>query len=263
MPRRAPRFTSHTFADLVQAAGNRILDGLERGQIASPHHPSSGRERESGLREFLAEALPAAYSIGEGFAFDARDSRSRQLDVLVARNPPFVRLMTGDQHWVVPCECLLAAVEVKHVLTKHEVTSAVQNAASLRSLRPYGDWRFVGARQGGSEAGGREARCLYSLIAVDTDLSPGSDWARRELARFYETCSESDTPTDIVDRLVILSRGTINLPRKLARPGSADKRSNAYEWFVHLSNHLEREAARRPPLDIDVYAGTFGWEEFT
>jgi hypothetical protein len=33
------------------------------------------------------------------------------------------------------------------------------------------------------------------------------------------------------------------------------------QWFIHLSNHLDREAARRPLFDPDIYIKGVKWKK--
>jgi hypothetical protein len=87
MPKRRPSFDSVNFAGIVREAAAEIGGALRRATLVS-HHPSSGSIRETGLRDFLRSVLPGRYYVGTGFMFDAPDTSSRQLDVVIALEPP-------------------------------------------------------------------------------------------------------------------------------------------------------------------------------
>lgn len=260
MPRRRPAFHSARFSQLVERAGRQITDSLRDSSLVTDHHGTSGTVRETGFREFLAQLLPDRYHVGTGFAFDARDTQTRQLDVIVALDPPLVRVHQKEGFSYLPCEVILAVIEVKKTLTASELRSAFRNAASVRSLRPFGKQDFVSARRGGAKLENDQHRCFYSVVAFDSNLGR-NDWAQKEWRRIQEAAVEEDLTPDVIDRAVILDRGLLNTSEGLAlgSPGEIDP--VIFHWFVHLSNYLDREAARRPLLDIDVYTPNIRWEQ--
>lgn len=237
---------------VVAQAGAQIADGIRRSTVVTDHHPTSGSLREGGFREFLRQVLPDRYYIGTGFLFDALDVQSRQLDIVIAADPPLGRVFERDGICYLPCEVALAAIEVKHVLDASEVEKAATNAARIRSLRPYGDEVFTPPAKKGRPLPPKEHRCYYGLVASTSDLAL-ENWAEREWNRFQRISLENGFESDVIDRFVILDRGVINCPHGVAHDGRERLDQVATEWFIQLLNHLEREAGRRRSFDPDVY----------
>jgi len=252
-PHRRPNFNSSKFKELVKVAGNEITTSIQNS-AAIEHDATAGPMREDGFRAFLSRLLSEKYFVGTGFAFDARDSESRQLDIVIAMQPPLGRVFEKHDICKLPCEVVLAVIEVKKILNSTEIEKSLENAASIRALYPYGDQSFVSARPGGATASATKHRCFYAVVALESLLTK-QDWATKELNRINEKASLLDLPNDLVDRLVILDRGVLNVVERKALSSDGAIESPVFEWFIHLANHLDREARRRPPLDIDVYAG--------
>jgi len=228
-----------------------------RQATAISHSGERGSRREESVRKFLADRLPGGYAVKTGFAFDARDTQSKQLDVLIyrVRDTPF--LMAGDPAFV-PCESLLAAIEIKSTLTSDEVKDALEIAQSVRALRPF-DRNFINARDRGKSASDDLPRCFFSVFAFGTDLVEGHDWLVREGARFTRVAENLSIPQQYVDRLLVMDRGIINSAIGRGHDSARSGRSAVQIWFVHLMNHLLREDRRRKEIDIDIYMGRDRW----
>lgn len=245
---RRPRYDSREFAGLLDIAGSRVRASIQ-ASVEIQHHATAGAVRETGLGDYLRTLLSDRYFVGTGFAFDARDQLSRQLDLVIAKQPPFVGVFDSGPLVKLPCELVLAVVEVKHRLDAAEVRNCLTNASSIRTLRPFGTQLFGPARSGGQPAKKGEHRCYYSVVSTTSDLVQTS-WPQNEWDRIKTTCAAMNADVGLIDRVLVLDRGLLALPKRQAFDGSDPSIAN---WFVHLSNHLDREAARRPPLDIDIY----------
>jgi hypothetical protein len=214
--------------------------------------------REHALADFLARRLPTAYRVGMGEVIDHQDSYSRQVDVLIfdaSRNAAF----RDDASLLIPAEAVLAIVEVKSILTRADLLSALENARSLRALRPFGE-NFVGARTEGKPAEAGTHRCFATVFAYESDLK-AETWAREEWNRYNELLT-AELTRDLIDRIVVLGRGAINPPFATARADPEGKRV-LHEWFVGLVNFLARESQRRPAMDWQVYFDRYspGWRK--
>jgi hypothetical protein len=179
------------------------------------------------------------------------------LDVLIyrVRDTPF--LLAGDPAFV-PCESLLAAIEIKSKLTANEVDDALNIANSIRKLKPF-DKRFTDARERGRPASDDLPRCFFSVFAFGTDLVEGNDWIIREGTRFARRASELGIPPQYIDRLIVMDRGVINCANGRGHDSIRSGQSALQIWFVHLMNHLLREDRRRKEIDIDIYMGRDRW----
>jgi hypothetical protein len=226
---------------------------------AITHSGERGSLREDSVRQFLSDRLPGGFAVKTGFAFDARDKQSRQLDVLIygTRNTPF--LVAGEPA-LVPCESLLAAIEIKSVLDSDEVRDSLIVAESIRSLKPF-DKHFVDARDRGASASDDLPRCFFSIFSFSTDLVPGNDWLDREGSRFTRIASEEKISTRNVDRLVVMDRGIINCSEGRGHDSVQSGTPAVQLWFVHLINHLLREERRRKLIDINIYMGRDRWSK--
>lgn len=230
--------------------------GFKRAQLAN-HSVLRGGVREEAVRLLLNERLPRQYRVVTGEVVDRNDQYSAQADAIVidqARNPVF---REGDSV-LVPAEALLGMIEIKSKLTAREMAKAVAAAQLIRKLQPFGG-SFVGARQKGTKAGPGTHRCFVTLFAYRSDLGVGSDWASREWDR-YIACLASPSDRDLIDRIVVLDRGMLNPPFARGKNASDEKRV-LHEWFVGFANFLERERARRKPMDWQVYLDRYssGW----
>jgi len=252
---RAARYASRQLSERMKEAGEQLALDFRRA-TALEHAGARGSHREESVRNFLAERLPGGYAVTTGFAFDARDKQSKQLDVLIyrVRDTPF--LLTGDPV-LVPCESLLAAIEIKSQITPEELGDALEIASSIRALKPF-DKRFANARDRGTPADDRP-RCLFSLFGFGTNLVEGEDWLVREGSRFRSIAERLSIPPQYVDRLIVMDRGVINCAVGRGHDSARSGQSALQIWFVHLINHLLREDRRRKEIDVDIYTGGDRW----
>ena len=88
---------------------------------------------EQVLREFLRRYLPRSFEVGHGEVIDAGGNRSTQTDVVITCNdhPP---IFTPDLPGLFLIEGVMAAGEVKTVLTKEELEKTVENSRRFKSL---------------------------------------------------------------------------------------------------------------------------------
>ncbi len=241
---------ARTFDQLLADAEDQLWVGFRRAS-RKKHRGSRGASREDALASFLSERLPARFAVTTGEAIDAGERRSGQLDIVVYdRNltAPLLAEPSGD---LLPAESLLAVVEVKSKLTKSEVAKCVAAAKAISRLRPYSR-PFVQQRQGGLPADDGRHRCQYSVVAFESDLSVAS-WPDNEWKRFSKAASEASVGRDRVDRFLVLDRGIIVPPSATARTTPSGAQTILRDWFLHLTNFVVREAARRPDFDFEAY----------
>ena len=235
----------------MERARNDIKSAWDEAGVFS-HTGARGTEREEAIRSFLRARLPDSLSVCSGQATDRNGSMTRQLDVMIYDanlNPPLVR----GNNTLLPAEALLGVVEVKSVLDKKSLEEALKNAASVHALSPGGK-QFLPYRQRGDSANDGMPRCFYTLLALESDLSP-TDWLSREWRRLV--AEDPQGLRQYVDMLVILERGLLK-PAQQKGKSLADQGTALQQWFVALANFLAREARRRPPVDWQTYAGSAG-----
>jgi hypothetical protein len=149
----------------------------------------------------------------------------------------------------VPAEALLAVIEAKSKLTKGEGEACCSAASSLSALRPHGR-SFVAPRAGGEPAS-RDLRCQYSVLAFDTDVGV-KDWAAKEWERLRAAATAKGASLDSIDRVAVLTRGLL-LPPDSEAILIDEAQGVLRDWFLHLTNFLVRESARRAPYDWSSY----------
>lgn len=99
-----------------------------------PHNQLKGGEAERLVRRFLDEHMPKRFAAGAGFIIDPRNAVSPQQDVVVydAHNCPVYR--ASDEAAIFPSNNVAAVVEVKSVLDKERLLSALDNIRAVKSL---------------------------------------------------------------------------------------------------------------------------------
>lgn len=253
------RRNSAIMSSVVESVATSLTAALNAADTFN-HQGSGGTHREDALRTALGQLLTDRYVVGSGEAFDCHDNVSRQLDLVIARRSHMTAALGGAGGTnSYPCETILAVTEAKKRVGAQQIDEALNNAASLRSLKPFGDQAFVDARTGGASADKNEHRLMHCVFAMDTDLVPGPDWAKRELDRLVTRSDLLRVQPKVIDRLFILSRGIINVvDRKAMAVDSAAELT--FAWFFHIANHVDREDRRRPEFDMDHYRLSTAWE---
>lgn len=248
------------FDVILGEAEERLWSDFRRS-TSLQHRGTKGRVREGGVARFLREQLPARFAVHEGEAIDAADRRSTQLDVVIFDGANVSPLWVDEYTVLIPAESLLAVVEVKTRLTREEVVTCCRAIKSLAMLRPDGQ-PFIPARADGAPADDRRLRCLYTIIAFETDLGREA-WAQKEWNRLLESCAEEGVEASRLDRMLVLDRGMIVPPSSRVREtGEELNRRLLGQWFLHLTQFLTREAARRPAFQWSPYREQGeGWRE--
>ncbi len=242
--------TERTFEQILLTAQENLWGGFERAKVIR-HTGSKGTARENSLAIFLQSQLPDRFCVTTGEAVDSQERRTGQLDVVIYDRNRTVPLLSEESSDVLPAECLLAVIEVKSKLTQDELNKCARAAKAISDLRPYGQ-PFLAARRGGADADDGRHRCLFSVIAYETDLSATS-WVNKEWARINLAITDAEVSADRVDRVLVLNRGIIVPPTSTGR-STEDGQGMLQERFMHLSNFLVREAERRPAFDFQRYA---------
>lgn len=257
---RGTNTPSDVFRSVMEKAKKRIL--LE-GDDASDfeHNGIVGDERAASLATFFNERLPDRFGVRKGEAIDHCDTRTGQLDFVIYDRSRCAPIRVGNENLLLPCEALYCVVEVKTRITQDELDKCYISAGKIRKLRPFKK-PFVAARQDGADAKDHRDRCLYVIFGYTSNLGNDADWTKKEYQRLTAAAQSAKAPTDCVDRLFILDRGIID-PKKRAgkwESGSAD--SVFLESYLHIVNFLGREAARRQPVDWQMYGprSAKGWK---
>lgn len=189
---------------------------LSRIAGQSGHPVQMGSAREDYIREFLRQHHGESVTIagpGEIIDSDSQINQMRnQYDVLVVRKDyPRIPLSTFTSAYLV--ESVIATVEVKSTLTKHELQKSFQSAKALKSLKP--SLNLSGLYMNPPYCGP-----LYILVAYDMKGSLNS--LCRNLHEFsletHPVVNPDSRPEDTyrsnaIDAICILGRGIIHFRR--------------------------------------------------
>jgi hypothetical protein len=124
------------FRELVGQSQEQMHRRLADARTRFEHRGDRGTAgAEEPFRDFLNEYLPRDLNVGQGEIIDTAENRSGQTDVVIAAaDHPF--LFTPDSPGLFLIEGIVAAGEVKSVLTSGELNSALENAVRFKRLRP-------------------------------------------------------------------------------------------------------------------------------
>lgn len=166
----------------VRADAARTVQ-LSRDQAAISQPGLRGRFRELLVENLIAPWLPPYARCGTGTIIDAenRSRKSSQEDIVIFDQSlmPSVLLSSSSPEGVFPVNAVLARIEVKSVLTRTELRSAVEAAAEILQMK-------FAARQGPTWG------LPVSLVfAYDSDLKIDGD-PNAELSRLITICRELD-----------------------------------------------------------------------
>jgi hypothetical protein len=153
--------------------------------------------------------------------------------------------MNADRTSILPAEALLAAIEVKSVLTKDEILKSAQAARKLRELKPFG--KPLGGKNVGSLKDGA-SRYYYCIFAYDTDLSIKT-WLSHEQKRIYDVVDDEH----LIDIIYVVERGLLNISYGRGRMED-NEGGSILEFYSSVLNFIQREARRREPAPFLRYA---------
>ena len=83
-----------------------------------------------------------------------------------------------------PAEALIAVVEIKSMFSRAEARVCLKAATAIAKLNVY-NRNFVPARAAGESASDGAPRCMYSILAFDSDIVPDG-WTVKEWKRLVE-----------------------------------------------------------------------------
>jgi hypothetical protein len=246
---RGAKTPSEVFSSVLAKAKEQLL--LDAKHATDFQHSGiRGDERAAGLASFLRDHLPQRFSVTEGEVIDSRDTRTGQLDLIVYDSHTSSPVTRGERHSLIPAEALYAVVEVKTTLSAKELGICYRAAAKVRQLQPFGR-QFVSARKEGTPSD-ENSRCIYSVFSYFSDLGE-DEWLDKEYARIITAAKEQGSEPDVIERVLVLSRGFI-LPGKAAGKEERGAAQSVFlDFYLHLINFLTREARNRNPIDWQLY----------
>ncbi len=229
--------------ELLQFAAKDLRNAFDRAAQVK-HHGERGRLREIQVLDFLAERLPANYSVGTGHIADARGSVSGQMDGLVfhaASSPKLYteRNSTAYQPGLFFIESVAAVISVKSRLDKKELVDSFGNIASAKSLSKsyYKDTSVVAGNIDSpfNQFGPRQPPIgvvfAYSAVSPKTVVR-----YIRDLYRDFLAAGQSEYWTIMPEYVFVLDSCLIHTPTWHGSPADPDDEGEgqSFEVFPQL-----------------------------
>lgn len=127
----------------IDAIEKTIAAANSSGMIE--HSVLKGRMREIVVEELLKPFLNPHIRAATGTIVDQYGKQSRQVDVILYDEQVMPPILFSEREGVIPCHAVVATIEVKSLLTRKELKSAVENARSVKLLSyDYGNISFGG-----------------------------------------------------------------------------------------------------------------------
>jgi len=216
----------YSSVDHVREAGLKVVADFARFKSVTRRAADRGRGAEDLIRAALRAVLPGWIGVEQGFVVDSYGHTSLQQDiVLFERGPsPVFRTPSDVEAGNYPCECVIAAGEVKASTYGGWARDVFQKSASAKRMRralrqetvsgnSWFPWRHYGTRATGTEEHARDAifdqdrhatdRILTFGVAVESRNKPST--IARQVAEQLEVQEHPMGP----DTLVILQRGVV------------------------------------------------------
>lgn len=102
---------------------------------AFKHQGVKGAGNEAVLRNLLETFLPKKYGVGTGVVIDKDGNQSRQSDIVIYDNVLYPSLLALGKVHLFPVDIVYATIEVKTTLDAKSAREALENIASVRSLK--------------------------------------------------------------------------------------------------------------------------------
>lgn len=123
-----------TLLDNLRNQADILTSEFEASKIVW-HNASVGTIREEIVKRIIQPYLPDCYGISGGLCFDANDSKSKQLDLILYDKLYSYRLPINDNFMIFPAESVYGNIEIKTKLNSKTVKESIDNIVSLKKLK--------------------------------------------------------------------------------------------------------------------------------
>ena len=128
----------------IQRIGRRLVEQFDDARAATS--PSTvGAAMEQPVRDQLEQILPRGLGVGSGFVIDSYGGTSRQTDIVLYEKDicPVFSINNTPETTYYPCECVVAAGEVKSELNGDSLRDAFSKIASVKQLQRHMTRHFL------------------------------------------------------------------------------------------------------------------------
>lgn len=170
-------------------------------------HPGEyGMYKESLLRELLRFILPPKFEIGTGFLYNVNKNVTGQCDIVIFDyvNTPLMNLDSKEHFY--PQESVYAIGEVKSILSKQGLKSALISLAEKKKIRTQCNLKINGGPEIKIDIEKNEMRGIFTFLVCDKIDMNMANWAD-VIKKIYE--SEGIKPCLRHNMIISLSDGVI------------------------------------------------------
>lgn len=232
------------FGEVFRHSSRRLVEEYEITRIALAHRGLKGTAREEALEQFLGEHLPSQFRCTTGEIISTT-ARSRQVDLIVAHATRTPTLYRSGNIQVVPIEAVLATVEVKTKLDEGELSKAIANIQSVKTLNKtafYGEEDPLYSLNKGTS----RSRGVPGFIFAYDSIS------MNRIVQALERAQKRVPRERWIDGVFVLKKGHI-VPSSSRSEYilKADPESTLLSFYLTLWEHLI--LSRTPPIRLDAY----------
>lgn len=189
--------------ELIAAVETQARAKLDEVRAKLEHPGEKGAAVETLFRGLLLEYLPRRLEIGRGEIIDTKGRRSRQTDLVIV-NEDHPLTFTSDRPGLFFIEGVIAAGEVKTILTSSELDNALKSSVQFKQLEVY-PARGTQAHTNPSDLERFYKRRPWFLIAFDSQLSLSG--IKNNIDTYQKTHLIENNK--LLDGVFVLSRGWV------------------------------------------------------
>lgn len=229
-----------------------VKKALEDSRVAEGYDNQvlKGRAREIFVSNLLRPFLSKDYEICTGHIIDSQDGHSRQIDVIIFDSRLIPPLMLTEGEGIIPYEAVLATIEVKSTLDAEELRKSIENARSVKVLKP--NFKEILRR---SEI--KHSPICY-VFAFGSDLTQKEEMTRlnEQVDKSNESALEIKVPVSglcVTDRCFLFCQDAQSSPPKFCTVTHDENNMNVVEFLLNLVNTCNSMAAERESLYLNMY----------
>ena len=220
-----------------------------RASTSITHNGEKGRAREALVSTAIEPWFGPEIQIGSGFVIDSFGNSSKQTDNVIYWPSVLPKMMLGGHAGgpgLFPVEGVAAAIEVKSTLTTGELSSAIKNLASIRTLQERSSAPMDSE---GNRPAHFSIKPLSSIVAFGSDVAP-------------KTLRQALIESIAWDCICILGKnGGVftqnNLSPKVARrqllPGSATDTQKLAVYSIITRDNIQNSRLYRMAAGLECY----------
>lgn len=230
-----------------------ILRALAEAQAASgcSNQVLKGRAREIFVSNLLRPYLAPAMGVCSGVVIDSHGRHSRQIDVIVYDRGVIPPVLVEEGEGIIPCESVLATVEVKSTLTAKEMRGTIGNARSVKALKP--EYEEVSPGQGF-----KNSPICYLFAFRSSAKKQAEETRLRRLVRESNSASRATIHVPL-SGICVAGKSFLQCVDASARPprfvetASAGETGAVLDFLVHLIEQCTVMSAQRRPILVHRY----------